>query len=394
MKIGARIVIIAAVLAVISPVIFGGNVSAYSASNSSEGWLDTFDLENCDFSSVGANDYFSLQPGYVLVLEGEEDGEPVQLTITVLNETKIVDGTETRVVEERQIEDGELVEVSLNYFVQCTQNGDIFYFGEITDIYEDGKVVGHEGSWESGVDGAKGGLFAPAKPEVGMKFYQEIAPGVAEDRAEIVSLTEVVDTPAGTFQNVLKSEETTPLEPGVVEYKYYSSEVGLIQDETLKLVKYVKPETVEEPPKMEFKSTVQPVFVEGNTIQVELNSSSTISEFKLDAESKRISFQAEGGTGSSGTTEISIGNILKGPYSVMIDGQATNDFKLIPSGVAGQDSIRVSYAGGSHNIIVSGTNVVPEFSVGAIWALAAIIGLGLILGRGKFVGGKMKQSSL
>lgn len=386
MRQGFSIMLFPVCMLALASSIFGSYAGAYSASNPAEGWLDTFDLEKCNLSSTGSNDYFSLEPGYQLVLEGEEDGASTQLTITVLNETKVVDGTETRVVEERQIEDGELVEISMNYFVQCVQNGDIFYFGEVTDIYEGGQVTGHEGSWESGVDGARGGLFAPANPEIGMKFYQEIAPGVAEDRAEIVSLTEALDTPAGNFTNVLKSKETTPLEPGVVEYKYYAAGVGLIQDGTLKLVKYLKPE---EASKIEFKSTSQPVVIDGNTIQVGFNSSSLISDFKLDQESKRISFKADGGTGTGGITEVSIGRVLEGPYSVMIDGQLVDDFKIIPSGMSDKDSIRVSYAGGTHSITITGTSVIPEFSVGVIGALGVIMGLVVVLGRSKSINGKI-----
>jgi hypothetical protein len=204
--------------------------------------VDSFDLDKCEFSSTGKNSYFFLQPGYQLTLEGEEDGETVQLIVTVLNETKVVNGIETRVVEERESEDDELIEVSRNYFALCAPDDDIFYFGEDVDMYEDGEIASHEGAWLAGIDDAKPGVIIPAMPEVGLKYYQEIAPGVAEDRAEITSLDEVVDTPAGKFENALKVEETTPLEPGVKEYKFYAEGIGLIQDEDLKLVRYVLPE--------------------------------------------------------------------------------------------------------------------------------------------------------
>ncbi len=219
-----------------------GNVSAFSGSTNSEGWVDSFDLDECEFSSIGKNSYFFLQPGYQLILEGEEDGEAIQLIVTVLNETRVVDGIETRVVEEREAQDGELIEVSRNYFALCAPDNDIFYFGEDVDMYEDGEIVSHEGAWLAGIDGAMPGVIIPAKPEVGLKYYQEVAPGIAEDRAEILSLNEALDTPAGKFENVLKVEETTPLEPGVREYKFYAPGIGLIQDEDLKLVKYVLPE--------------------------------------------------------------------------------------------------------------------------------------------------------
>lgn len=105
-------------------------------------------------------------------------------------------------------------------------------------MYEDGKVVSNEGAWLAGQNGSKAGMIMPGKVEVGLKYYQEIAPGVAEDRAEIVSVNDTLDTPAGTFSQVLKTEETNPLKPGEREFKFYAPRIGLIQDEALKLVKY------------------------------------------------------------------------------------------------------------------------------------------------------------
>jgi hypothetical protein len=203
--------------------------------------MTSFDLENCDFSSGGENSYFILKPRHQAILEGEEDGEKIQLTMSVLDETKIVDGVETGVVEERESEGGNLVEVSRNYFAICKPTNDAFYFGEDVDIYEDGEIVSHEGAWLAGQNGAKAGMIMPGKVEVGMKYYQEIAPEVAEDRAEIVSVNEVLYTPARSFQNVLKTEETNPLEPSEKEYKFYAPGIGLIQEEDLKLVNYTQP---------------------------------------------------------------------------------------------------------------------------------------------------------
>jgi hypothetical protein len=206
----------------------------------SEEWMTSFNLESCDFASIGENSYFILKPGFQAVLEGEEDGEELQLTMTVLNETKIVDGIETRVLEERETEGGNLVEISRNYFAMCKPSNNAFYFGEDVDIYEDGEIVSHEGAWLAGQNGAKAGMIMPGKVEIGLKYYQEIAPE-AEDRAEIVGVNDTLDTPAGNFQNVLVTEETTPLEPDEKESKFYAPGIGLIQEESLKLVKYTQP---------------------------------------------------------------------------------------------------------------------------------------------------------
>ena len=215
---------------------FGINI--YAGTTNSQEWQDSFKLEDCDLASNGANSYFILEPRYQLILKGQEDGGDIQLKITVLDETKIVNGTEARVVEERETEGGELTEVSKNWFVVCKPSNDIFYLGEEVDIYENGKVVDHEGAWEAGVKDAKLGLIMSGKPEVGMKYYQEIAPGVAEDRAEVVGLDNVLDTPAGKFDKVLETEETNALKPDEKESKFYAPGIGLIQEETLKLVKY------------------------------------------------------------------------------------------------------------------------------------------------------------
>jgi len=211
-----------------------------NAQNTSSTWKSSFDLDACNFASSGANTYFILEPGYKLIFENEEGQETgqLQLVITVLNKTKIVNGTETRVVEERESENGELVEVSRNYFAVCRPSNDVYYFGEEVDNYEDGEIVSHEGAWLAGTDDARAGIIMPGRVQVGFKHYQEVAPGIAEDRAEIISVNDTLDTPAGAFTNVLKTEETNPLKPDEIEFKYYAPGVGLIQDETLQLVNY------------------------------------------------------------------------------------------------------------------------------------------------------------
>jgi hypothetical protein len=106
------------------------------------------------------------------------------------------------------------------------------------DFYENDQVVSHEGTWHAGVGGAKAGLQMAGLILLGARYFQEVAPRVAMDRAEIVSMDEVVRTPAGRFADVLKTRETTPLEPGTVELKYYAPGVGLIKDGELELVSY------------------------------------------------------------------------------------------------------------------------------------------------------------
>ena len=196
-------------------------------------WQKEFDVADCNLLTTGRNKYFILEPGYQLILEA--DGEKLQ--ITVLNETKTVDGILTRIVEEREWEDDEVSEISKNYFSICLETNDVFYFGEDVDNYEDGEVVNHDGAWLAGKDN-KAGLIMPGAPKTGMKYYQEIAPGVAMDWAEIISMDEICETPAGTFSNCMKVKEGTALNIIDTEYKYYVPGIGLIQDEDLVLTKY------------------------------------------------------------------------------------------------------------------------------------------------------------
>jgi hypothetical protein len=213
-------------------------ITSGAAGDPSKQWTEKFNLASCDWASTGRNDFFILEPGYQQVFEGREGNEPMRLQITVLNETKKIGDVETRIIEERETRNGVPIEVSRNFFAVCRPSNDIFYFGEDVDMYKDGKVSGHEGSWIAGREGAKAGLFMPARTLLGARFYQEIAPGVAVDRVEIASDAESLKTPAGEFHDCVKTEETTPLEPGAKEYKTYAKGIGIVQDGAFLLTKY------------------------------------------------------------------------------------------------------------------------------------------------------------
>lgn len=207
------------------------------ADANSAGFQDTFKVDKSKLSDKGQGTYFILIPGYKLVLQDGND----TLTITVLDETKTVDGVNCRIVEERETKGGKLAEVSRNYFAADTATGDVYYFGEDVDMYnKEGKVTSHEGSWLSGVNGARFGMLLPGKPKVGDRYQQEMAPRVALDRAEVVSITERVKVPAGTFTKCLKTKESSGLESGVEE-KLYAPEVGLLRDGGFKLARIEKP---------------------------------------------------------------------------------------------------------------------------------------------------------
>jgi hypothetical protein len=197
---------------------------------------DTFNVDKAALADTGSGAYMVLEPGYKLILTDGKD----TLMITVLNETKKVDGVNTRIIEERETKNGKLEEVSRNYFAIDKATGDIYYFGEDVDMYDaNGKVTDHGGSWLSGVNGAKFGLMMPGKPKVGQMYQQEVAPKSAMDRAEVLSVTEEVQVPEGTFKNCLKTKESSALESGSEE-KLYAPGVGLLKDGGFKLAKIEK----------------------------------------------------------------------------------------------------------------------------------------------------------
>lgn len=215
-----------------------------SANAQNQSWTSSFNMGSCNFSSTGTNPYFILQPGYQLVFTGVEDGEPLDVTVTVSNETKdFGNGILARAVEERTMnsETGDLKELTKDYFAICEQTNSVFYFGEDVNNYEDGKLVDHEGSWLHGSDNARAGLIMPGTILLGSRYYQEIAPDVALDKAELVSMNQTVNVPAGKFNGVIQMNETSDLEPGVEEVNLHAPGIGQVIDNELELVKYGYP---------------------------------------------------------------------------------------------------------------------------------------------------------
>ena len=188
-------------------------------------WRETFQVDKANLSDTGKNTYFILEPGYRITLGHDQD----TLTITVLDETEVVDGVKTRIVEERETKSGKLAEISRNFFAIDKITRDVYYFGEDVDIYKNNQITGHEGAWRSGRNGARFGLMMPGKPAVGDQYYQEVAPKVAMDRAEIIAVMGEFKVPAGSFKNCLHTKESSALESGT-EDKWYAPDIGLIQD--------------------------------------------------------------------------------------------------------------------------------------------------------------------
>ena len=204
------------------------------ASSADATWQEDFGLAGCTLATRGRNAYFVLEPGHQLVLEKGA----IKLQITVLDETRVINGVATRIVEEREWDQGQLQEVSRNYYALCEQTKDVLHFGEDVEVYQNGKPVKTDGTWLAGSNGNRPGLVIPGKPRPGMRYYQEIAPGVTLNRGEVISLRETCKTAAGTFSNCMKVRGTSGMDSKKLEYKYYAPDIGLVRDASLRLVRH------------------------------------------------------------------------------------------------------------------------------------------------------------
>ena len=213
-------------------VLFFNTVSIAAADSEAKKRLPEFDPDN--FVSEVTNPYFPLEPGTRFIYEGESEGVPIEEVVTVTNETKEILGVTTTVVHVLSFEEGVLVEETFDWYAQDV-DGNVWYFGEDTKEFDEaGNVISTEGSWEAGVDGAQPGIIMLAHPKKGQRYQQEVAPDVAEDMAQVRRLDESVCVIYGCFDDVLVTKEWTPLEKGVVEYKYYAPGVGFILSVTVK----------------------------------------------------------------------------------------------------------------------------------------------------------------
>lgn len=217
----------------------GGPTGIASSRTEVDGWRRTFEVDPKNLGIVGHNPYFPLTPGLRIQLGGKDKA----VLVSVLGETKVVDGVETRVVEEREIELGELVKITRNYFAVDRTTGDVYYFGEDVDDYKDGKIIGHGRGWLSGVNGAKFGLIMPGKPTRGDKFYLEMTPR-AEERVEIIYVDAMLKTPLRSFEHLVYCRETAVL-GRKFSHKWYAAGIGMVGDDDLRVVMIEKPPEVE-----------------------------------------------------------------------------------------------------------------------------------------------------
>ena len=206
--------------------------SPYDPQLDPEDFVDPDDIGG----SVEANIYFPLVAGTEWVYEGETEDGTETITVTVTDETKKIEYPSEsglvftcRVVRDVVELDGDIIEDTDDWYAQDT-DGNVWYFGEISKEFEDGELVGLEGSWKAGVDGAKPGYQMFAQPEEGDYYRQEFFLGDAEDMAEVISIDAgLVNVFFGNYSDdVLQTKEWTPIEPDVVEHKYYAPYIGMI----------------------------------------------------------------------------------------------------------------------------------------------------------------------
>jgi hypothetical protein len=184
-------------------------------------------LDPKDFTTRIDNPYWPMDPGTRWTYrETDQEGAQLKVVVTVSDQTKkIANGVTARVVRDTVTRDGELIEDTFDWYAQ-DKEGNIWYLGENTAEFQNGKLNTKAGSFEAGVDGAQPGIIMPADPQDGMQYRQEYHRGEAEDNGEILSTNEKVRSPFGQFENALLTKDTITIEPNVLQYKLYAKDIG------------------------------------------------------------------------------------------------------------------------------------------------------------------------
>jgi len=186
---------------------------------------EPFELDPADFVETIDNPYWPMTPGSRWVYrETDADGIVQRVVVAVTDRTKVIEGISATVVRDTVTEGGEVIEDTFDWYAQ-DKWGNVWYLGEATKEY-DGAEVSTAGSWETGVDGALAGIVVPADPEPGLAYRQEYYAGEAEDEAVVLSVDEQAEVPQGSYEGVLMTKDLNPLEPGLLEHKFYAKGVG------------------------------------------------------------------------------------------------------------------------------------------------------------------------
>jgi len=184
-----------------------------------------------NFIDSVTNIYFPLHPGTKLTYTAQTENGTESITVTVLSETKTIAGLHCTVVRDVVSLNDQVIEDTYDWYAQ-DKDGNVWYMGEDVSNYENGKLADKEGSFETGIDGAKPGIIMFANPVIEMPYRQEYYPGTSEDWGKAVVKGQTITVPYGTFENCIKTEDWNALEPDVpVEYKYYAPGIGVIKEE-------------------------------------------------------------------------------------------------------------------------------------------------------------------
>jgi hypothetical protein len=186
-------------------------------------------IDPADFVATIDNPYLPWPVGATWTYEGGEERN----VVTVLGDTRMVLGIPTTVVHDQVFTGGELTEDTFDWYAQ-DKAGNVWYLGEDTKELEGGKVTSTEGSWEAGVDGAQPGIVMLANPTVGAAYRQEYKKGEAEDVAKVIAPSGPVTVKAGTYDDLVVTQETTALEPTILEHKTYARGVGIVLEQVIK----------------------------------------------------------------------------------------------------------------------------------------------------------------
>ena len=179
------------------------------------------------------NQWFPLRPGTRMVYTGTKDGKRAVDVFYVMRQTKKIQGVTCRVVHDKLRLDGVLVERTFDWYAQ-SRGGDVWYFGERTaELGPHGKVLTRDGSWIAGRNGARAGIYITGAPRDGQSRPQELFPGHAEDHFQVMDTSARVRVPLVRSAHALLTKEWTPLEPRVLDHKYYVRDVGVVSEQSV-----------------------------------------------------------------------------------------------------------------------------------------------------------------
>jgi hypothetical protein len=186
------------------------------------------------FTPRVTNPWFPLVPGSTYIYRGVKDGRSAVDVVTVTNATKTIHGVRCAVVHDRLYLSGRLHERTTDWYTQ-DERGNVWYYGESTaELDAKGRVTSTEGTWQAGRDGARPGIYMPARPRVGRSGRQEFYKGHAEDHFRVLSLRARVRVPYVSTARALLTKEWTPLEPGKLDHKFYVRGIGIVLERTVK----------------------------------------------------------------------------------------------------------------------------------------------------------------